>query len=121
MSISSEFKEFFPAFSKHFQQAVFFGILLVLSAIPFLAFAVIGLGELLDGRYWLSSLIVSVVCAGLGSPLYRRAIKKITTEDFKFTQTRKSLNKALKVSNEKSEVIKAAIIKGDQHEQDTIH
>lgn len=120
--LSTEFKEFFPKFTKHIQQAAFFGALLVLSAIPFLAFLVIGLGELLDGRYWLSSLIVWVFCAGIGSPLYRRAMRKIATEDFQFTQTKKSLSKAFSTTKEKVEIVKSAVIKGENHyEQSTIH
>ena len=50
----TEFRQFQPHLTKHISQVVIFGTLLVMSVLPFLAFMVIGLGELLDGRYWLS-------------------------------------------------------------------
>ncbi|MFZ9595931.1 MAG: phage holin family protein [Bdellovibrionia bacterium] len=43
-----------------------FGSCLVLSVFPFLAFLVLGLGHLLGGNYILGSLIVALVCAGIG-------------------------------------------------------
>ncbi len=115
---ASEFKSFLPNFKKHISQAAIFGAVLALSVLPFLAFLVIGLGELLDGRYWLSSLIVSVVCAAFGFPLCKSALAKIALEDFKFTQTKESLNEALKTTKEKVEVVKhAAQRQGDRHDQ----
>lgn len=38
----------------------------LLSALPFTAFLVIGLGNLLDSRYWLSSLMVAAAFAAAG-------------------------------------------------------
>lgn len=117
---ATEFNTFLPKFTKHAGEAVAFGWLLALSVVPFLAFLVIGLGELLEGRYWLSSLIVSVVCALIGGPLSLRAFRKIKNEDFKFTQTKISLDKALHSTREKVDEVKAAA-KGDRYEQNSIN
>lgn len=119
---TTEFKSFLPAFTKNASQAIIFGYLLAISIIPFLAFLIIGLGEILEGRYWLSSLIVSIVCAAIGAPLYFRAFNKIKTEDFKFTQTRSSLSEALSVTKEHVKAVKSAS-EGDRYEpkQSTIH
>ena len=119
---SSEFKSFLPSFTKHASQAAIFGAVLALSVLPFLAFLVIGLGELLDGRYWLSSLIVSIVCAVVGFPLCKSALAKIAAEDFKFTQTKESLTQALRTTKEKVEIVKhAAQRQGDHYDKNTFN
>ncbi len=117
---TAEFKAFLPNFTKHAGQAAIFGSLLALSVLPFLAFLVIGLGEILDGRYWLSSLVVSVVCAIIGGPLSLNAFRKIKAEDFKFTQTKQSLDHALRATKEKVQDVKTAA-KGARHDQNTIN
>ena len=104
----TEFKQIQPNLTKHLGQAVMFGALMALSILPFLAFLVIGLGELLDGRYWLSSLIVSIACAAIGGPLAARSFAKIKNEDFKFNQTKRSLQEAFQVTTKSIEKIKSA-------------
>ncbi|MBC7741304.1 MAG: hypothetical protein H7061_03850 [Bdellovibrionaceae bacterium] len=52
--------------AKHSLQLTVFAWLVALSTIPFVAFLVLGLGQLLNDRYWLSSLIVSVIFAVVG-------------------------------------------------------
>ena len=56
--------------------AIFFGIA-YFGAISLLAFLVMGLGELLDNRYWLSALIVGLVLTVLGVTLGLRARENI--------------------------------------------
>ncbi|OFZ29314.1 MAG: hypothetical protein A2622_07820 [Bdellovibrionales bacterium RIFCSPHIGHO2_01_FULL_40_29] len=104
----TEFRQFQPHLTKHISQVVIFGTLLVMSVLPFLAFMVIGLGELLDGRYWLSSLIVSAVCAMIGGPLALSAFRKIKIEDINFSQTRRSLYEAVESTKQKLEKIKTS-------------
>ena len=72
-------------------QTAFFGALLMMSVLPFFAFLVIGLGKALDGNYWLSSLIVSVVCAAVGGVMTYRAYQKIKQQDLTLPRTRESL------------------------------
>ena len=105
----TEFRLLQPSLTKHITQTVLFGYLLALSALPFLAFLVIGLGQLLDGRSWLSSLIVSFVCAAIGGPLAFSAFAKIKTNDVKFKQTKKSLYEAAEVATKNVDKIKTSL------------
>ncbi len=105
---TTELKQLQPNLTKHIAQAAIFGGLLAVSVLPFLAFLVIGLGEILDGRYWLSSLIVSILCAVTGGTLARRAFMKIKTEDLKFSQTKRSIQEALQVTNTTIDKVKTA-------------
>ena len=115
-----EFKAFMPNFTKHVRQVAIFGSLLVLSVFSFLAFLIIGLGEILEGRYWLSSLVVNVVLAVIGGPLCLNAFRKIKMEDFKFIRTKQSLNHTLRTTKEKVQEVKTAA-QGARYEQNTIH
>jgi hypothetical protein len=78
---------------KHTKETVLSGILVMVSIPPFLAFLVIGLGEWMNGRYWLSALTVSLLCLLIGVPLARRSIRKLTKEDYTLPHTRRSLQK----------------------------
>jgi uncharacterized membrane protein YqjE len=55
------------------------------------AFLVIGLGNLLGGRYWLSSLIVGVAAAGTGYAMVQSALHDIKEHGVKPEQTLQSL------------------------------
>jgi hypothetical protein len=112
--MTAELKHVGNAVGRHMAQAAAFGALLALSIFPFLAFLVIGLGELLDDRYWLSSLIVAIVCAAIGGPLAYRAFKKIKEDDLKFTHTKASLDRSLESVQGKFEQVKVAA-RGDQY------
>ncbi len=61
--------------------------LVILSALPFVAFLVLGLGEILDGQYWLSSLIVAVVIAAIGGVWASIKFKELKNEDLKLNHT----------------------------------
>ncbi len=110
----TEFKQLQPNLTKHMAQAAIFGWLLAISVVPFLAFLVLGLGEILDGRYWLSSLIVSILCAAIGGIFAQKALVKIKTEDLKFSQTKRSIQQALLVTNTTIDKVKTAS-KGNLH------
>ncbi len=79
--------------ASHSAQAALFGALLALSIFPFLAFLVIGLGAWLGGNYWLSSLIVALVCAVIGGGFAYRAFRKITGSDLEFPASRRTLRR----------------------------
>lgn len=100
---------------RHSKQVLIFGGLLVMSVLPFLAFAVIGLGLLLDGRYWLSSLIVSLVCAAIGGPLAYSALRKIKDEDLKMPHSKAGLNGEFATLQKKFEALKTSA-QGEHHE-----
>ena len=115
--IMAEFKQVTHNLGKHTTQAVVYSSLLFLSVIPFLAFLVIGLGEYLDGRYWLSSLIVSIACALVGGPMAMRAFKKIKTDDLKMPHVRSSLEKEVETVQRKFQDLKTtATVQGEHHE-----
>lgn len=87
----AEIKQSAAEVGRHSAQAAIFGTLLMLSAFPFLAFLVIGLGRILNGRYWLSSLLVAVVCAAVGGIMAYRAYKKIKHTDLSLPRTREKV------------------------------
>lgn len=89
----AELKEATSRLGKHSAQAAVFGAMVAISVLPFLAFLVIGLGNILDGRYWLSSLIVALVCAGVGGFFAFRAYKKLKAQDLTLPHTRRSLER----------------------------
>lgn len=55
------------------------------------AFLVLALGNVLDGRYWLSALIVGAVALGVGMMLAKNAVKDIKTRGLKPQQTMDTL------------------------------
>jgi hypothetical protein len=56
-------------------------------ALCLVAFLVLALGNLLDGRYWLSALIVGAVALVVGMMLAKNAVKDIKTRGVKPQQT----------------------------------
>lgn len=68
-----------------------FAIFLILGFLPWIAFLVIGLGLILGGKYWLSSLIVSVIHLIIGGVMAVRFGKRILDENFRLPITRQSL------------------------------
>jgi hypothetical protein len=91
------------------EAAVFAGIAAA-SIFPFMAFLVIGLGQLLDGRYWLSSLIVAVVFAAIGIPLAIRAFRKIA--DLDLPRTRQTLQREKTALRKSARELKHAVTGG---------
>lgn len=115
-----EIRTVWPKVARHSTEAAIFGALCAVSVFPFLAFAVIGLGQLMNQNYWLSSLIVAVICAAIGAPLAIRAFKKIKNDDIHFYRTREGVTRAM---NSVQEKVKEAVdvAKGDQHGQRQYH
>jgi len=71
--------------------AVSFGAMAIVGILPLIAAAVIGLGISLDGRYWLSSLIVGAVLVIVGAVTASVSLKRLGKEDLSLPQTRDSL------------------------------
>lgn len=62
---------------RHISQLAIGGSVAVVGLLVLVAFLIVGLGVLLDGRYWLSSLIVAVLLLGVGGGLGYLGIRKI--------------------------------------------
>ncbi len=118
--VTLELKESGEKATRDLIRAITFGSLLALSTIPFLAFLVIGLGQLLNDRYWLSSLIVAIVCAAIGGPLAIKFFKKISEEDLKFPHTRSTLAQGAESVKQKFENIREAA-KGEKYDKIELH
>ncbi len=118
--MTAEIKQTATKFSRHSAQAALFGGLLALSTFPFLAFAIIGLGELLDGRYWLSSLIVAVVCAAIGGVMTYRTYQKMKEDDLSLPYTKSTLDREVHVVQSRINDLKKAA-KGGRHEINSYH
>jgi uncharacterized membrane protein YqjE len=112
--LKAEVKDSVQRATKHSGQLMTFGLVVFLSLFPLTAFFVIGLGELLDGRYWLSSLIVALVYALIGGPLAYKAFKKIRDEDLRLDRTRNTLEQEREILKDKLAQI-AATMKGDRY------
>lgn len=65
--------------------------LAIAGALALVAFLVIGLGNLLDDRYWLSSLIVGAVALGIGMVMVKRATNDIKQRGLTPKQTMDTL------------------------------
>lgn len=118
--VTAEMKHVAKATSRDLSKVVAFGTLAVLSLLPFIAFLVIGLGELLDHRYWLSSLIVAVVFAAVGGFFAYRSLKKVTDQDLDFSATKNSLRRDKYVIQSNVERVKTAV-KGDSNGTVQLH
>ena len=105
-----EFVESSRDLGRYVAFVIFIGILALLGLIPFIAFLVIALGKLLQGNYWLSSLIVSVTLTGISGVLGYLFFRKIKSKDLTLPQTRNSLQSETELLKNKvheiSEVMK---------------
>lgn len=70
-----------------------FGFLFVISAIPLLIFAILALGEALNGQYWLSALIIGVVLFVAGYLGVTYAYRKLKNLNYKLSKTTSAIQK----------------------------
>lgn len=105
---------------RHIALTALFGALVALSLLPLIAFLVIALGDYLDGRYWLSSLITACAFAAIGGPLAWRAYIRLTTEDFTLPRTRQSLDRNAIAVQSRVEDLKN-MSTGESHENTQLH
>ena len=92
---------------RHSSRTAIFGLLLLISALPFLAFLIIGIGELLNDNYWLSSLFVSVIFAVIGGSMAVLAYRQIKKEDLTLPRTRESIQNEMETMTKKAQELKA--------------
>ncbi len=106
--IEKQVKELIEKVGKETRQLAIFACLMLMSSFPILAFLIIGLGELLDGRYWLSSLIIGVLCFGGSAIMLSRSMKKLKEENLGLDAAQNKMKKAGRVvGNKLSDVTNA--------------
>ena len=93
--LQAEIKDASGRVGSDLRNAVIFSAVAMLGIMPFLAFVVIGLGRILNDNYWLSALIVSVLCFGIGGFTAYRAFQRITSEDLSLPHSRRSLDRIM--------------------------
>lgn len=96
------------------RNAAIYAGLIFMSVFPFLAFAVIGLGKLLEERYWLSALIVSVLLAAIGAIGLYAAFAKIRKVDLNFSKTKAAIQREKQAFTRGIEKVQQAV-KGELH------
>jgi uncharacterized membrane protein YqjE len=82
-------------------------------AIALTAFLILGLGGVLDDRYWLSALIVGVVELGLGIWAAKSAIKSMGEATQKPTETVESLKEDKQWASREMKDLKREMTSGD--------
>lgn len=104
----TEASEAMAAANKLGQRMLLSYVLAVLGVVPLMAFFVLALGDLLDGRYTLSSLIVAAVFSGSGALVYFYSRLELQ-EKTKLSATRKSVEAAADSVQHKFEQLKQTI------------
>lgn len=82
-------------------------------AISLTAFLILGLGAVLDDRYWLSALIVGVVELGLGMMAAKSAIKSMGEAAHKPAETVQSLKEDKQWARQEMKDLKRDVTSGD--------
>lgn len=113
--IRAELKEVGPRATRHSLEAVVFSSLAAVGVLPFVAFLVIGLGNILEGRYWLSSLIVAGAFFAIGVPLALRAIRCLKELDLSFPKSRQGFKRSVEAVSKTAKAVQDAA-EGDENE-----
>jgi hypothetical protein len=106
--VKAEIKESSRMLGRYAFQAAIFGVLIGISIFPLLAFCIIGLGRLLNDNYWLSSLIVGLVCAGVGGLMGYRTYQKFKRENLSLPVSRHNFEREKNAVLEKIDEVKEA-------------
>ena len=106
--LKEEIKQTGSRLARDSAKAAAFGALLALSVLPFIAFLVIGLGDLMGGRYWLSSLIVAVVFAAVGGIFAMKAYRDIKDHDLELPHVKHTLEREREMINHTISEVKDA-------------
>jgi uncharacterized membrane protein YqjE len=77
-----------------------------MGALSLTAFLVIALGNALGGRYWLSSLLVGGVAAGVGYSMVKSALRDISVRGVMPTQTMATLREDAQWAKQEARVLK---------------
>ncbi len=112
--IRAEMKEIGPRAARHSFALVAFAAIAALGTLPLIAFLVMGLGEILDGRYALSSLLVALTCFTIGAPLAYRAYRRLKKVDLSFPKSRHGLEQSVEAVSKTAQAIQKAT-EGEEH------
>lgn len=85
---SAEFKHAAAEFKSNAPAFFMASVVAILGVFPLMAFLVIGLGRILEGNYWLSSLIVGVIFSGFGGLVAYRSLQKLKLKEMTLPRTR---------------------------------
>jgi hypothetical protein len=88
---------------------IVFGLLAAMTALPLMMFLIFGIGELVGGRLWLSSLIVTVFWGGGAGLMAYRQYQRILRADTDFSSTRRSLERSTAVVKESAKEVQDAV------------
>ena len=91
------------------RNTLFFSLLAAVAVLPFLAFLVLALGIALDGRYWLSALIVSIVWGAAAGSMSYGYYRVLTDKGMRLPLTKKKIAESKKEVKEKIEEVKDAV------------
>jgi hypothetical protein len=83
-------------FTRRSKFLVIFAALAVWGILPFTAFLIVGLGVLLDGNYWLSALILTVLAVGIGGLGIKSHLRKVKDEGLAMRRTRRTIGRKLR-------------------------
>ena len=103
-----ELKETSKVIGRRSISLLVFALIGALGILPFLAFLVIGLGELLNNNYWLSSLIVAVFTFAIGGWMVYRSLQLLKEEDWTLPRTRRTAERHAEVVEDKVEEMRNA-------------
>ena len=81
----------------------------ILGAFSLLAFAIIGLGRLLDDNYWLSALLLGVIFAAGGVIIASVAVTRLRRHDFKMTRLADSIRHESQILNRGLHAVSGAV------------
>jgi hypothetical protein len=87
----TEFRELGAAYARDAAQIGIAAGLAFVGVLALSAFLVIGLGNVMGGRYWLSSLVVGILAAGIGYMMVTSAVKDMKSRGVKPRQTLQTL------------------------------
>jgi uncharacterized membrane protein YqjE len=107
--VKVELKDLTAQITSNLTQVVLFGALVIVSAVPLLASAVIALGDYWDGNYALSALIVGLACLAVGGIFGYRAITKLLNLDMSLPAATDSLQEGVETVQRKSSQLTTAV------------
>ncbi len=110
--VKVEVKDLSSQATAQITQAIIFGALLIVSAVPLLAAAVIALGQYWDGNYVLSALIVGLGCAVLSGIFLYRSVSKLGDAAAAMPATSQALKEGAEVVQRKSSQLTTAVAGG---------
>lgn len=105
--------------SKDVIRGAIFGVIALLGVLALMAFLIIAAGDLFGGRYWLSSLLVTILFLGVGGGLALNHFRKLA-RDAGVPHTQRSLTDDRDLIAEKVRHITTAPRKGPERDREAL-